>query len=115
MVGEAKKISKIVVISNEYKDTFGDIIDNLDIKSLSKSKSLDHLGLIDKRTHNMPRSRNSLLILLEEDCENVLITYLNWYPGFETYKYINTIILHFLIPRVGKHNMRRMKGVERMK
>ena len=38
----------------------------------------------------------------------------SWHLRLETLRCIKAIILHLLIPRVGKHNMGRIRRVERM-
>lgn len=37
-----------------------------------------------------------------------------WRLRFETPRYINGMMLHFLVPKVGDHNMGRVKGMERI-
>lgn len=39
----------------------------------------------------------------------------DWYLKFKTFKFINTMILHSLILKVGKHKMGRVRGVKKMK
>lgn len=50
-----------MAIPNRYKDTLYDFIDS------SNLKFSDWLGLIDKRSHNKFRSKDSLADLMEED------------------------------------------------
>lgn len=38
-----------------------------------------------------------------------------WHLRFETFRYINTMILHFLVSKVGEHKIRRIRGIEKMK
>lgn len=42
------------------------------------------------------------------------IRHLSWHQRFENSKCINTMILHFLVPKVGEYNMGKIKKVEKM-
>ncbi len=77
---------EIVAIPNKYKDTFDDLIDSLDTEFPDQSNSPDRPELIDKGSHNMPRSRNDSLTFSEEDCLNkdVLVTLLDLTPKIQT-------------------------------
>ncbi len=77
--------SEVAVISNNYKDTFDDLIDSSDTKSLDRPDSLDWPGQIDKGSRNTPRSRGGSPTLSEEDCldEDVLITSLELAPKIQ--------------------------------
>ena len=39
---------------------------------------------------------------------------LGWHLRFETLKYINTMMLHSLVLRVGKHKMGKVREIERI-
>lgn len=45
----------------------------------------------------------------------IQISHYSWRLKLEIFKYINTITLYPLIPRVEKHNIKRVKGKERIK
>lgn len=66
-----------MAISNKYKNTLDNFINNSD------TKSLDWPGLIDKGSHNMPKSKSSLTIFLEEYCldKDISITLLEPIPN----------------------------------
>lgn len=60
-LGGKKENSKILVISNQYKDTLDDFIDN------SYLEFPDWVGLIDMRTCNLPNSKANSADLLEKN------------------------------------------------
>lgn len=62
MVGGIKGNSKIVTISNKYKDTFDNLIDSSD------AISPDWLGLIDKKLRNTPKSKSNPMGLSKRGC-----------------------------------------------
>lgn len=68
--------SKIAAILNKYKDTFYDLIDNLNTESLSQLEFPNWPKLIDKGTRNMRRSGGASSNLSKEDYldEDVLVT-----------------------------------------
>lgn len=61
-VGKKEKNSKIIAISNRYKDTLEDFIDSSNPKALPE--------IIDERFHNVARFRDSSTSLLEKNCLN---------------------------------------------
>lgn len=83
-VGKAEEKSEIVVILNKYNNTLDDLIESSDtefldwLESLDQPKSLNRLGLVDKRTRNTPRSRDSSPTLLKEDCNDVSVISFEW-------------------------------------
>ena len=60
--------SEIAAIFNKYKDTFDNLIDSSNIESLNYLDSPNWLELIDKRSCNIPKSRDGSLTFLEKDC-----------------------------------------------
>lgn len=54
--------SKIMTISNKYKDTLDNFINSSDPESLYRARP------IDERSHNAPRFKNSSADLSEKDC-----------------------------------------------
>lgn len=64
MIRGKEEKSQIVAICHKFKGTFDNLIDCLN------PKSSDRLGLIDQRSRNMPRSRNSSIGLSKGDCLN---------------------------------------------
>lgn len=59
--------SKIVVITNKYKNTLDDLIDNLNTMSSNWARP------IDKKSCNASKSKNNLTSLLESNCLNEYI------------------------------------------
>ncbi len=59
---------EIVAIPNKYKDTLNDLIDSSDTESQDRPDSSDWSRLIDKKSCNTPRYRNSLQTLSKEAC-----------------------------------------------
>ena len=59
MIEEKKRNSKIIAISNKYKNILDDLIDNSYPNFL--------LGLINKKSRNMPRFKGNLINLLKEN------------------------------------------------
>lgn len=57
-----------MAIPNRYQDTLDDFINSSDVESSN------WVGSINKRSRNLPQSKNSLIRLLERDCldKNVL-------------------------------------------
>ncbi len=66
-VGGAERKSEITAIPNKYKDTLDELINSSDTESPDQSDSPDQPGLIDKGSHNAPRSKGGSPTLLEED------------------------------------------------
>lgn len=64
----------------------------------------------------MHKAKNTLQILLEEDYlnENVLIMILRLVHKIQGFKYINAIMLHFLILKVRNYNIRRVIEIEKI-
>lgn len=58
---EVEKKPKIMAIPNKYKDIYNNLIDSLD------DKSSDWLGLINKRSCNMPRFESSSIDLSKKN------------------------------------------------
>ncbi len=75
-----------MAIPNKYKNTLDDLIDSSDTESLDWPNSPNRPGLIDKGSHNAPRSKGGSPTLLEEDCldEDVPITSLEPAPKIRT-------------------------------
>ena len=71
-----------MVIPNKYKDTLDDLIDNSDTEFPDQPDSPDQPGLIDKGSHNAPRSRGNSPTFSEKDRldKDVLITSLESAP-----------------------------------
>lgn len=82
-VREAKKKSKIMAISNKYKDTFDNFINSLD------KKFLDQLEAINKRLYNTLKFENSLISFSKRDCylnsEDILNTLLELAPKTQNF------------------------------
>lgn len=62
MIRDARKICKIAVICNKYKNTVNDFIESWD------KKNSNWLELIDKKLRNVPKFESSLRNLLERNC-----------------------------------------------
>lgn len=64
----------------------------------------------------MHKAKNTLQILLEEDYlnENVLVMILRLLYKTQGFKYINAIMLHFLISKVRNYNIRRVIEIEKI-
>ncbi len=84
-VGEAERKSEIAAIFNKYKDILDNFIHSSDTESPDRPDSLNRPGLIDKRSHNTPRSRSDSSTFLEEDCldENVPVMSLELVPKIQ--------------------------------
>ena len=76
MVGGAEEKSKIAAIFNKYKDIFDNLINSSDAKSSDHPDFPNWPGLIDKKSHNAPKSRDNSPTFSEEDHLNkdILIT-----------------------------------------
>ena len=90
--------SEIMVIPNKYKDTLDDLIDSSDIESPNHLDSSNRAKLIDKESHNAPKSKDNSLTFLEEDYldENISIMLLEpalKFQDFPVHQHPNIVIL----------------------
>ena len=76
MVRGIEKKSEITAIFNKYKKTLDNLINSSDIESSNYPDSPNWLRLIDKKSYNILKSRDSSPTFSKEDClnKNVLIT-----------------------------------------
>ncbi len=81
-MGEVEEKSEITAIPNKYKDIFDNLIDNSDTESSNHSDSPNWPELINKWSHNTPKSRGGSPTFLEEDRldEDISITLLEPTP-----------------------------------
>ena len=67
MVGGAERKFEITAILIKYKNTLNNLIDSKDTESADYLDSLNWPELIDKRSHNMLKSRDSSPTFLKKD------------------------------------------------